>query len=290
MRNGTSAHDMFPVAAFPATDARLVAMAPIAQLLEQRSSGSVDLRMERRGVAILREEGAAKCRIPRGSDTAILINSSGGLAGGDNQSVRASVGPAANLILTTQAAERVYRSLGPPADVSVALAAEAGATLHWLPQETILFDGGSLQRRIDVELAADARFLAVESLLLGRTERQEMLSHVHVSDHWTVRCCGQLVHAERLKLAGHIPDTLATLGGNRAMATLLFIAPDVQSLLPKVRQLLGPSSGASVFSVAGTGKLIARFLAKDGYGLRKSLVPVLSACLGPHGLPKVWTL
>ena len=269
---------------------KLVTMAPIAQLLEQRSSGSVDLRMERRGVAILREDGAAKCRIPRGSDTAILINSSGGLAGGDNQSVRASVGPAATLTLTTQAAERVYRSLGPPADVSVALAAEAGATLHWLPQETILFDGGSLQRRIAVELAADARFLAVESLLLGRTERQEVLSHVDVSDHWTVRCCGQLVHAERLKLGGHIPDTLATLGGNRAMATLLLIAPDVQNLLPKVRQLLCPSSGASFFSVGGTGKLVARLLARDGYSLRKTLIPVLSACLGTHGLPKVWTL
>lgn len=269
---------------------RLVAMAHIARLLEQRSSGSVDLRMERGGVAILREEGSAKCRLPRGSDTAILINSSGGLAGGDSHTVRATAGPAARLTLTTQAAERVYRSLGPAADVSVTLSAEAGATLHWLPQEMILFDGSALRRRIDVDLAQDATFLAVEALVLGRTERQEFLDTVALSDCWTVRVGGQIIHAERLGLGPELPRSRATLGDNQAMATMLLVSPQAERLLQPMRDMLGPTGGVSAWTVGGTGKLVARLLAKDGYSLRKMLVQALSACVAPLDLPKVWTM
>lgn len=269
---------------------RLATMAALRQLLEQRSTGRIDLRLDRRGVAILREEGAAKCRIPRGSSTAILINSSGGLAGGDSQTVAATAGVASHLTLTTQAAERVYRSLGPAADVSVSLAVEKDATLHWLPQEMILFDGSALKRRISVDLAADATFLALEALVLGRTERKEILNTVSLFDSWSVRCAGRLIHAERLVLGPDLPRSLATLGDNQAMATVLLVAPQAERWLPQLRDMLGPSSGISAWSVGGTGKLVARLLACDGYSLRKMLVPALCACVAPLELPKVWTM
>lgn len=265
-----------------------------AQLLEQRSAGRVDLRVERQGIAVLREDGSAKCRMPRGSDTAILINSSGGLAGGDTQTVTASAGTGAQLALTTQAAERVYRSLGPAADVTVTLSAEKGASLQWLPQETILFEGAALRRHISVDLADGATFLAVEPLIFGRTERGEQISHLHLSDSWDVRYSGQLIHAERLSLGRALPRSGATLSGYHALATLLLVSPLAESLLPALRPLLGPASGASAWKPhgrgQGTGKLVARLLARDGYDLRKALIPVLSLCLNGRDLPKVWTL
>lgn len=269
-------------------------MTVISQLLAQRSTGSVKLRLEQRGVAMLREDGAAKLRLPRGSTSAILINTSGGLAGGDQQTVEAEAGPGVTLTLTTQAAERVYRSLGPAADVTVSLSAEAGATLHWLPQETILFDGSALARHINVELAADARFLAVESLILGRLERQEAIATLSLSDSWSVRQGGRLVHAERLRLGPQLPHSMATLNGAGAMATVLLIAPDAAHKLARIRAALGSGSGASAWVIGAdghqTGKLVARLLAKDGYSLRKMLIAVLSVCLGAHELPKVWTM
>ncbi len=73
-------------------------------------------------------------RVPRASHDAILINVSGGLAGGDAIKIVAEAGQGTRLTVTTQAAERLYRTLGPAADVSVSLKAEAGSTLFWLPQ------------------------------------------------------------------------------------------------------------------------------------------------------------
>jgi len=99
----------------------------------------------------------------------VLINTAGGLTGGDRLIWRADIDAGAELTLTSQACERIYRSTGAPAEVRAHLAAGPGAVLSWLPQETLLFDQGSLVRSLDVELAAGARFLAVEAVVLGRT-------------------------------------------------------------------------------------------------------------------------
>ena len=80
-------------------------MTAVARLLEQRSVGELRLRMERDGIAVMQEQGSLKCRLPQGSQDAILINTSGGLAGGDRFSVMAEAGEGADLAITSQAAE-----------------------------------------------------------------------------------------------------------------------------------------------------------------------------------------
>lgn len=261
-------------------------MLATAQLLDQRSEGRVRLRMERGGVAVLQEAGSSKVRVPRGSHEAILINVSGGLAGGDTIAIAAETGEGARLSLTTQAAERVYRTLGPAANIFVSLKASAGSTLLWLPQETIFFEGSALSRRLDVELAGQASFLAVEHMVFGRQEMGEVLRRICVEDRWTVQQHGKLVHAEAFKLGPDWPNSMASFGQNRAAATLLFVSPRAESLLDAVRAQLGPQDGASAWN----GKLVARLLAKDSYVLRKSLMKAIRACLGDEGLPRCWTL
>ena len=260
-------------------------MTTIARLLDQRSVGEVTLRVERGGPAIIREFGSSKCRIPKGSTEAILINTSGGLAGGDQIAVNATVGEDAALCLTSQTAERVYRSLGPPAEVKVALKAEAGARLYWLPQETILFEQSALQRSLEVELDERATFLAVESMIFGRGEMGEAVSQLEISDRWAVKRGGRLFHCEQLKLGPNLPHSHATLAANRAMATLLLISPEAPSRLEAVLAVIGKNGGASAWN----GKLVARLVAPDGFHLRKTLIKVLIACAGQNGLPKTWT-
>jgi urease accessory protein len=261
-------------------------MTTASALLAQRAFGSVHVRMERTGPAILRDEGAAKCRLPRGSSDAILINTSGGLAGGDRVEIRAEAGAGAALTLTSQAAERVYRTLGPAAHVSVDLSAEAGARLFWLPQETILFEGASLTRRISVDLAEDATFLAAEAMVFGRRAMGEHVNGIQLRDRWSIRRAGTLIHAEALALGPDFPSTPATLEGAHAVATVLLVSAGAERLLDQVRALLGPRDGASAWN----GKLIARCVADDSLALRKTLVPLLSACVGPSAMPKVWSL
>jgi urease accessory protein len=256
-----------------------------AAILHQRSRGEIVLRFETAGLARLREEGAAKVRFPHGGHQAILINTGGGLAGGDRFSVTIAAGPSASLTVTTQAAERVYRTLGPAASVDVSLTAEAGATLFWLPQETMLFEGASLARTIAADIAPGATFLAVESIVFGRAAMGEVVTSLFLRDRWRVKRGGKTTFADDIAIAGPPPMSAATLAKNRAMATVLLISADAGTKIEAVRGALGEASGASAWN----GKLVARFLARDGFELRKTLIPVLRVLSDGIDLPKAWS-
>src|SRR5581483_10052621 len=108
------------------------------------------------------EDGPLRVRFPSvDADPleAVIVNTAGGIAGGDRARFDLDVGPAAGVVVTTAAAEKVYRSTGPAADVAITLKAGAGAALSWLPQETILFDRSRLSRSIEADLAGDASLL-----------------------------------------------------------------------------------------------------------------------------------
>ena len=66
-------------------------------------------------------------RLP-GPLQAIVINSAGGITGGDRLRLQAEAGEGAHLVLTTQAAERAYRANGAtPGRIDTRLAVAAGA-------------------------------------------------------------------------------------------------------------------------------------------------------------------
>src|SRR5918995_2844668 len=104
----------------------------------------------------LHESGSLRVRFPSPEVeglSAVFVNTAGGIAGGDRFDIDIRAGEGARLTLTTAAAEKVYRAAGPAAQLNIALKAEAGAHLGWLPQETILFDRARITRRIDIDLA-----------------------------------------------------------------------------------------------------------------------------------------
>ena len=251
----------------------------------QRSEGEVLLSMGAHGLKRMREAHAAKVRIPPGSQDAILINTGGGLAGGDRFTFTITAEENARLTITSQAAERVYRSLGPAADIEITLAARAGASLMWLPQETILFDGAALRRRITVELAEDAAFLAVESVILGREAMGETVRHARLHDRWRIRQNDRLIFADDVAFDGPPPESPATLGTARAFATVVLVSPRAEALIDKARAAIGGRGSASAWS----GKLVARLAARDGFELRKSLIPALTLLADRTHLPKTWS-
>lgn len=237
----------------------------------------------------LHQAGSLKLRFPRTRSAraeAVLVNTAGGLAGGDRFGQRFTCAAGGRLLVTTQAAERVYRSVdGTPAEIETQLCVEAGAEVCYLPQETILFDGGALRRRLEADVAVGARLLLCESVVLGRSESGERVRAGALADRWRVRREGRLVFAEDLRLG---PDWRAVaspgaLGPFRAFATLLACGSSIEAAA--LRPLLGASGGASLVD----GCLVVRLLAEDGYALRQRLVPVLAA-LSPGGLPGLWSL
>lgn len=262
----------------------------------QRARGRAEVAVSRRGGQVrldrLFQQGCCKALLPRrhgGPPEAVLINTSGGATGGDRLDYRLGAGDGATLVATTQAAERIYRSTGGAAEIGVGLDLGAGAVLDWLPQETILFDGARLDRRLVVEMAEDARLTALETVVLGRAAMGETLTGGALSDQWRIRRAGRLVHAEALRITPGALAGTATLGGARALATLVHVAPEAEARRDAARALLADLAGVEAAASARDGVLVLRFLAADNAPLRAALIRFLMAFrAGP--LPRVWSL
>jgi urease accessory protein len=246
----------------------------------------------------LYQDGSAKIRLPTvESDPleAVLINTAGGLTGGDRLGWAIEVGAGASASITTQACEKVYRAAADRAEASVGLRVGSGGRIAWLPQETIVFDRAAFARTLDVELADDAEALVLEATLFGRLAMGERTVQGSFHDRWRIRQGGTLIHAEDFRIGPDIAATLrrpAAAGGALAVATLLLVSPQAENLLEPARAIIGDSAagGASFWSVSGSGKLLARLCAGDGYQLRKRLVPLVELLNGRAGLPKLWSL
>lgn len=272
-------------------------IAPTASL--QRARGRAEVAVSRRDGAVrldrLYQQGCAKALTPRSGGPApevVLINTAGGLTGGDRLDWRLDVGAGAALTATTQAAERIYRAAHGTARVGVRLALGPGARLDWLPQETILFEGGRVERRLEADMDEAASLTLLETLVLGRAAMGETLRSGHFADHWRIRRCGRLIHAEALRLSGDLVRATAgpaTLGGVRALATLVHIAPDSPARLAPARVLLASLEGVAAAASLREDVLILRFLGPDHAPLRRALAAFLAAFrAGPP--PRVWSL
>ena len=232
-----------------------------------------------------------RCLFPRrapGRLDAMLMNTAGGLTGGDAFSLTAEALPGSHLSLTTQTAERIYSALpGMRADVRSGLKIGEDARLDWMPQETILFDSAVLERRMTVSVAPSGRFLFVEPLLFGRTARTEELRAASLTDRFAIDRDGVPLWRDGIDLAGDISahlDRAAVARGARALATVLLLSPDAESHLAPIRRLLPETAGASL---PRPDLLVLRLLAPDGFELRRVLLPVLDRLTGGD-LPKTW--
>ena len=246
----------------------------------------VDGATRRRNVA---EAGALRVRFPGGVRNeleAVLVNTAGGMTGGDRFDIEVAAGPGARLLVGTTAAEKVYRSLGPPAAVAARIIVAAGAQLRWLPQETILFDRARLSRRIDVAMEEGGALVLVEATVLGRAAMGETVEEGELVDRWRVRVGGRLAFAESIRLAGTIAQKLAepaVAAGACAFATALVVPGDERH----VEAVRARSFSGEVGISAWNGIAVARLCARDGATLRRDLAAVLAA-LDTGPLPKLW--
>lgn len=242
--------------------------------------------------ARVHEAGSLRVRFPNGASRstldAVIVNTAGGMTGGDRFDIDMTVGAGARLTVTTAAAEKIYRSLGPNSHVGVEADVGPGGALAWLPQETILFDQVRLRRTIDVELARDARLVLAEAIVFGRSAMGEAVLRGHLFDRWRVRVGGALVFAETLRLDGAIAQMLAqraVAAENVAVASVLKIPGDDEAVAA-VRAMEKDFAGEVGVS-AWNGLAVARLVAPDSSALRRDLTGVLTT-LGAGPLPRLW--
>jgi urease accessory protein len=270
----------------------------------QRAYGRAEISfVERQGTTVLDrlyQEGQAKVRLPKthgAPPVAVFLNTAGGVTGGDLLMSGVDWGPGTTATVTSQAAERVYKSSGATGRIETQLRIAAGARAEWLPQETILFDRSRLTRRISVDVAEDAELLMVETTVFGRFAMGEIVRQCEFADHWRVRRAGRLMFADTFRIAapqeqGGFGDVEAIMAGaatgrgTTAMATILLVSSDAEtrlSLLRAILETVSSQSGASSWN----GMLVARLISPSARDLRGDLVHVLQEFRG-RDLPRPW--
>jgi urease accessory protein len=241
----------------------------------------------------IEESGSMRIRLPKGEGAgldAVLVNTAGGIACGDQFAVEIEARAGASVTVATPAAEKVYRSDGPVSTLSVNLTAGARARIDWLPQETILFDSARLDRQLEAAIAEDARLTLLEAVVFGREARAERITEGLFIDRWRIRRGSRLVYADTLRLDGPIADLLqkpSVGNGARALATLIHVAPDAEARLDSVREQLPSGHGCDAAASAWNGLLAVRFCALTIEALRAAICPFLLAFRG-EPLPRVW--
>ena len=263
---------------------------------QPRAQGAARLLVKARDgktvISRLHQQGSLKLLFPRTDDTAlsaVTLNTAGGITGGDRFDLRLSAEPNTRLTVTTQAAERAYRASFGQGRVCTGLNVTENARICWLPQETILYDGAALARRLDETLGAQATCLLVESLIFGRVAMGETVRDLDLDDRITLRRAGRIVFADRARLQGDAKAHLsqpATGGGAGAMASLIFAAPGASGHLGAARALLPATAG---MSQPAPDVLFARILAPDGFTLRQALIPLI-AQFRTDPLPRPWMI
>jgi urease accessory protein len=270
----------------------------------QRSSGScrIVLSGSEKGNRIMDvyQQSPTRVLFPRiggaAVEEAVLINTAGGIAGGDRFECGVTALDNASIAVTSQAAEKIYRALDEPARIKTILKASGTAKLAWLPQETIVFNQARVIRETEIDLSSGGELLALEWLVLGRAAHGEKMRAGQITDTWRVKKDGRLIWADSFRVTDEIFPNLsrsALLSDCSAVATLLYSGRDLNERLQFAREVI-QSLECQCAATLVSGLIVTRFAAKDSSNLRGALRNFLQQFSrelgpGPFRVPKMWS-
>ncbi|WP_434560907.1 urease accessory protein UreD [Pseudomonas sp. R1-6] len=222
----------------------------------------------------------------------IIVHPPGGIAGGDRLDISAQVGQGAWAQLTSPGAAKWYRAAG-PAYQQLSLSVAPGATLEWLPQETIVFSAAQAELSTNIDLQGDARLFYWDIVALGRPASGERFDVGHFQSWLDIRRDGQLLWHERQRIAGGdgLLDSPIGLGGDPVFATLLVTGEIDSELLERCRSLDHAVRGDLTQL---PGLVVARCLASEALMARGWLIELWRllrpALLGKEAVPpRIWS-
>ncbi|MGQ4877153.1 urease accessory protein UreD [Billgrantia sp. LNSP4103-1] len=206
---------------------------------------------------------------PEGRDGAChvyLLHPPGGLVSGDSLTITARVESGAHALLTTPAANKLYRadSHGVAWMQRTALSVAPGGLLEWLPQETIAFDGSRGEQSTEIALSGDARCLGWEVLALGRPASRLPYASGRIDQRFRLSRDGQPLWWERQPLDPAHPRFAGRWGqgGASVQATLWAVGlADQPAAIERLRDVMTASPRWAV--TVRHGVLLLRYLGHE---------------------------
>ncbi len=176
----------------------------------------------------------------------ILVHPPGGIAGGDSLAFDVRLGERAWAQLTSPGAAKWYRAACPSRQ-TLEIHLEPGATLEWLPQESIVFAGAQAELETRIQLRGDARLFYWDMVALGRPASGERFVSGHFVAALDIRRDDRLLWHERQRIDGgdRLLDSPIGLAGHPVLATLVASGEIDTDLLQRCRALPAPAAATS---------------------------------------------
>lgn len=284
-------------------------MQPVEPFLSAGWQARLQLGFERRDAAgqnttvLARREHFGPLRVqkalyPEGAQTchAIVLHPPSGIAGGDQLDIEVNMGSHSHALLTTPGAGKWYRSAGAEAAQTLRLHVGKNATLEWLPQETIVFDGALARMETEIHLDAEARYIGWEVLCLGRRAASETFSRGHLHLATRITRGDKPIWLERGHLTGNDPLLASPIGlaGYSVCATLLATGTPDTALLSSCREIIPTEAGARYAITALPDLYVARYLGHASESARDWLAKIWQllrpALIGREAqMPRIWS-
>jgi urease accessory protein len=214
---------------------------------------------------------------------AILVHPPGGVVGGDQLQIHAAIGPGAHVFLTTPGAAKWYRANGRVSGQKLSLAVGAGASVEWMPQESIFFDQADVELEQQIELAADASYLGCEILCFGRRASGERFNGGHVRQRMRITRGGKLLWWEQGSMTPAAAGSPLGLAGHSVCATMIAVGAPLQQGV--IQALRGLSSDLHFGASQIRQLLTVRYLGDDSETARELMLAVWRT-LRPHLLQR----
>ncbi|MEA5595273.1 urease accessory protein UreD [Rivularia sp. UHCC 0363] len=233
----------------------------------------------------------------------VILHTAGGIVGGDKLSCNFHLQPYAKALITTAAANKIYRSNGLQARQNIDIKIDNHACLEWLPQETIVFNDANYRQDIRIILATDASFIGWEITRFGRSASCEKFVKGEWRSHFEIWQNNKPLWIDRQYLPGseeifHSPHALA---GKPIVGTLVYLGKPVSpEIVQQARNFIPPSSSPplspSSFGVTRLENgLLCRYRGDSTTEVRNWFISVwqllrISFLNRDRCLPRVWML
>lgn len=201
---------------------------------------------------------------PDGTCHIYILHPPGGVVGGDILNTDIAVEKNAQVLVTTPAATKFYRSDNYGAEQNCHLKIAPGASLEWFPQENIIFDGADVKTTTRVDLSGDCNFIGWEVLCLGRPASGEMFNIGSVRQTFELWCGKSPLWIEHAHIEGGSPVMSSKWGLSDYPVTATFVCVTINlklNLKDKIRKIINTTEGTALMSVTQLDQvLLCRYL------------------------------
>lgn len=226
----------------------------------------------------------------------VILHTAGGVVGGDKLSSKIHLESDSQVLITTAAAGKIYRSNGCPAKQTVEIKIDSGSCLEYLPQENIIFNGADYQQDLRVELATDAKFVSWEITRLGRTARNEKFLQGKMRSRTEIWQNNTPLWIDRQNIPGNAEVFYSPhgLGGKPVIGNLIGIGfPISQEIIKQARLLIADNCDAGVTSLENG--FLCRYRGNSTSEVKQwftNIWQILRVSLLNRGncIPRVWQL